>query len=94
MNIWNKLGVGEDMFPIAFIEIYNKEVQRLKKGEEILNSYNPKKGIFTISEKLTMQTVLNTYNDVISKLSTLQQQYYKHYGVHMSLEEKENGFEV
>lgn len=76
-----------------FIKEYNKEVARLPKAEEFLNKFAGNVEFVHYGKKAyTLDMVLNMYNELIIKLSSLQQQYKKEYGVEMSLEEKEKGF--
>lgn len=95
MNIWNKLGVEQNYFGDAFIGIYNKEVARLPKAEAFINRFTS--GVIEVkvgNKVYTLDKALAMYNDLISTLSRLQQQYKKEYGKEMSIEEKENGFSI
>lgn len=93
MNIWNKLGVEQNFFGDAFIDIYNKEVARLPKAEAFINRFTGDVKEIKVGNKVyTLDKALAMYNDLISTLSRLQQQYKKEYGEEMSIEEKENGF--
>lgn len=95
MNIWNKLGVEQNYFGDAFIGIYNKEVARLPKAEAFINQFTDDVKEVKVGKKVyTLDMALKLYNDLISTLSRLQQQYKREYGKEMTLEEKEKGFEV
>lgn len=95
MNIWNKLGVEQNYFGDAFIEIYNKEVTRLPKAEAFINQFSEGVEEVKLGNKVyTLDKALSLYNKLIRSLSSLQQKYKEEYGVEMTIEEKEKGFVI